>query len=81
MQTINAAQSLDWTLPSAAYLFGSIVFSIIGFAAFRFGKRTQGTNAMIIGVAMMLYPYFISSTWLLYAVGASFCSTLYFFRD
>lgn len=81
MQTIDAAQALSWTLPTASYLFGSFVFSIIGFAAFRFGRKTQATNVMIIGASMMVYPYFISATWLLYAVGAALCGALYFFRD
>lgn len=81
MQTIDTAQCLSWTLPTASYLFGSIVFSIIGFAAFRFGRKTQATNAMVIGAVLMLYPYFISATWLLYTVGAALSFALYFFRD
>jgi hypothetical protein len=72
---------LDFSLPSGWYLFGAFVFSIVGFAAFRYGKKTASSNAMLIGVALMLYPYFISATWLLYLVGAALCAALYWFRE
>lgn len=72
---------MDLTLPSGWYLFGACVFSIVGFAAFRYGKKTTSTNAMLIGVALMLYPYFISATWLLYLLGAALCGALYWFRE
>jgi hypothetical protein len=29
----------------------------------------------------MAYPYFVSQTWLLYAIGCALCLVLYFFRD
>ena len=68
-------------MPSASFLFGSFIFSLIGFAAFRYGKKTESMNTMFIGGAMIFYPYFISATWLLYAVGALFCAALYYFRE
>jgi hypothetical protein len=32
-----------------------------------------------IGIGLMLYPYAVSQTWLLYAIGAGLCAALYFF--
>ena len=77
--SLPIAQYSSW--PSAAFIFGSIVFTIIGFAAFRYGKKMESMNTMFIGGAMMFFPYFISATWLLYAVGAAFCAALYHFRE
>jgi drug/metabolite transporter (DMT)-like permease len=36
---------------------------------------------MAIGLVLMVYPYFVSQTWLLYAIGAALCIGLYGLRD
>jgi hypothetical protein len=72
---------LDLSLPSGAYLFGALLFSLIGFAAFRYGKKVTSMATMLIGIALMLYPYVVSETWVLYLVGAGLCGALYWFRD
>jgi len=36
---------------------------------------------MIIGVALMIYPYFISGTFFLYFVGSTLTVALYFWRE
>ncbi|CAN5445931.1 hypothetical protein BH11PSE11_BH11PSE11_30870 [soil metagenome] len=81
----NAAEknmnSLSFTLPTPAYIFGAILFGVIGFAAYRYGKKLSLTSTKWIGVALMLYPYVISQTWLLYLVGAALCACLYLFRE
>jgi hypothetical protein len=72
---------LDLTLPSGAYLFGACLFSLIGFAAFRYGRKTGNMATIVIGIGLMLYPYAVSATWLLYLAGAALCAALYWFRD
>ena len=72
---------MDLSLPSPAYLAGSLIFSIIGFAAYRYGKTMGRSQTRWIGVGLMVYPYAISQTWLLYLLGAALCGCLYFFRD
>jgi uncharacterized membrane protein len=74
-------QSLGISLPSPAYLLGAIVFGLVGIAAFRYGRKTGRRRALWIGVALMAYPYLISSTWLLYAVGAALCAGLLLARE
>jgi hypothetical protein len=69
-------------MPTPAIIFGSILFGIVGFAAYRFGKKTQRPRAKWTGVALMLYPYFIGSdVRVLFLVGAGLCGVLYFYRD
>ena len=51
-------------MPSPANLFGSLVFGVVGFAAFMYGKKQARLWTMLIGVALMVYPYFIDPTWL-----------------
>ena len=80
MDHLQDLQSLGLTLPSPAYIFGAIVFGIIGFAAYRYGKKAQRKTTKWLGVALMLYPYAISQTWLLYVAGAALCVGLFFDR-
>lgn len=81
MDELNALESVGLTLPSPAYLLGAIIFGIIGIAAYRYGKKTYSNRPKWIGIGLMLYPYAVSQTWLLYAIGAGLCAGLYFFRE
>ena len=81
MDDLAALKSLGLELPSPAYLFGAIVFGLVGLAAFRRGRKRERPRTWWVGVALMLYPYAISRTWLLYAVGAALCAVLALDRD
>jgi hypothetical protein len=80
VDNLETLQSLGLSVPTPAYLFGILLFSIIGFAAYRYGKKASLPTAKWLGIALMLYPYVVSETWLLYAVGAALCAGLYVFR-
>ena len=64
-----------------AGLLGGFLFSGIGFIAFKYGRSRGGTRAMALGVALMVYPYFMPNTVAVYAVGAALVATLILFRD
>lgn len=69
------------TMPTPAVLFAAILFSTIGFLAFRYGKKEMLWQPMAIGIVLMVYPYFVSQTWLLYVIGCALSAGLYIFRD
>ena len=77
MDELNQLAALGLVLPSPAYLAGAILFGIIGYVAFRRGRRTSTASLTWTGVALMLYPYAVSQTWLLWAVGAGLCAWVY----
>ena len=77
MDELKTLESMGFTLPSPAYIFGVVLFGIIGFAAYRYGKKASVQAAKWIGIVLMLYPYVISGTWLLYIVGIALCIGLY----
>jgi hypothetical protein len=79
-QALDTAKALGFTLPSPGYIFGAILFGLIGLVAFRIGRKQQRPRAVWIGVALMLYPYLISQTWAIYAVGAALCVGLWIER-
>jgi len=69
------------SLPTPGSLFGMIVFGAIGMAAFVYGKKNAQAKPMIIGVALMAYPYFVPEGWLLYLIGAALTASLFLFHD
>ncbi len=73
MDSLQTLQSLGIQLPSPAYIIGAVLFGLIGIAAYRHGKRAGRPRTRWLGVALMLYPYAIAQTWLLYVVGAALC--------
>ena len=64
-----------------ALLAAWTIFGGIGFIAFVYGKKQQNWPILGIGLALMIYPYFVSSTFLNYLIGAILCVALYFFRQ
>ena len=45
---------------SAGALFSSLVVSSVGFGFFIYGKKNARGPQLLAGVAMMIYPYFVS---------------------
>ncbi|MEI8327307.1 MAG: hypothetical protein WCH44_18460 [Betaproteobacteria bacterium] len=77
MNELQDLEALGWVLPSPAFILGAIVFGLIGLAAFRRGRKTADASITWTGVALMLYPYAVSATWLLWLVGGALCVWLY----
>jgi hypothetical protein len=67
-------------LGSEAWLLWGVVFGSIGLAYFVYGKKQQRFVPLLCGIALMVYPYFISNTVLLVAVGLVISAVPYFFR-
>jgi hypothetical protein len=77
-QTLATLEEMGIALPTRAYWIGAVIFSIIGYAGYRYGKKASLRTTKWIGIALMLYPYVVWETWLMYAVGAALCIGLYF---
>ncbi len=65
---------------SAANLIGGFVFDSIGFVAFIYGKRMNLWKPMLLGIALMVYPYFVSNDAVMIAIGAIGTAGLFFLR-
>lgn len=77
MDELKTLQSLGLVLPSPAYMLGAIVFGLVGYAAFRRGRKTSTAALTWTGVILMIYPYAVPQTWLLWTVGVALCVWLY----
>ena len=77
---LRSLRELGFTLPSAAYIVGVVMFGFAGLLAYYDGKRHARKRERWIGIALMLYPYAISETWLLYAIGLVLCVAAWWSR-
>lgn len=77
---LQTAHDLGLTLPSPAYIFGAVLFGLVGLAAWRYGKVVEHPRMRWLGVVLMFYPYAIERTWLLYAIGGAICAFLWWDR-
>lgn len=53
-----------------SWLMLSALFSLIGTAVFVYGRRQRTATHTLIGLALMVYPYFVSGTLPLIGIGA-----------
>jgi len=78
---LTSLGALGLEFPSPAYLVGSILFGIAGYVAFRRGRTAERPELTWAGVVLMVYPYAIAQTWLLWAVGLILCGWLFYKWD
>ena len=58
----------------------AILFSLVGFAAFRYGKKNGEPRPLFLGIALMAYGYFVSNVWISAGIGALLTLSLFFPR-
>ena len=76
MDSLATLQALGVTLPSPAYLLGSLLFGILGYAAWRRGRATGRPPLTWGGVVLMVFPAAVDDTLLLWLVGAALSAFL-----
>ena len=77
MNELKQLESLGLVLPTPAYILGAILFGIIGWIAFRRGRKESIAVLRWSGVALMLYPNGVSETWMLWLIGIALSGLLY----
>lgn len=65
---------------SLATILIAVLFSIIGFAAFRYGRRNDEPRPIFLGIALMAYGYFVTNAWVSLGIGALLTLLLFFPR-
>ena len=65
---------------STSLLLWGLLFSSIGVGFFLYGKKQRMVVPLVCGLALIIYPYFISSPTLLVLIGAALVALPYFFR-
>jgi hypothetical protein len=71
MKELESLQTMGLVLPTPWYIAGAILFGLIGWVVYRRGRQSEQSRLVWMGLALMLYPYAVSATWVLWAVGAA----------
>lgn len=61
-------------------LLWGLLFSSIGLGVFIYGRKQKAVVPLVCGLALMIYPYFVSSTFPLVSIGAVLMAIPYFVR-
>ena len=61
-------------------LVWSVLFSALGLGFFSYGRKQRRTVPLLCGIALMIYPYFISNTLLMVGIGVVLVAIPYFLR-
>ena len=77
MEELKALESMGLVLPSVWYIVGVILFGIVGYVVYRHGKAKKRPGILWTGVALMLYPYAVSETWILWLIGSALSGWAY----
>ena len=67
-------------MPSPATLFWGMLFGAIGVGYFIYGKKRAMIVPLVCGIALMVYPWFLSDAWLTLIVGIVLMAVPYFVR-
>lgn len=61
-------------------LFWGMIFGSIGLGFFIYGKKQQAIVPLLCGLALMIFPYFVSNVIVLVVVGVALMAIPYFVR-
>jgi hypothetical protein len=67
-------------MPSPATLFWGMLFGAIGVGYFIYGKKQAMIVPLVCGIALMVYPWFVSGEWLTLIIGLALMAVPYFVR-
>ena len=68
-------------MTGAGSILWGILFGSVGLGYFIYGKRQTRLAPLLCGVGLMVFPYFVSNTIALVAVGCTLLAGPYFFRE
>ncbi len=63
-----------------SWLLWGLLFGSMGLGFFVYGKKQKAVVPMVCGLALMIFPYFISNTIVLVAIGTMLIAVPYFVR-
>ena len=67
-------------MDNTATLIWGLIFGSIGFGYFIYGKKQKRGVPFASGVGLMVFPYFVTNSYLLVLIGIALLALPYFFR-
>lgn len=63
-----------------AWLLWGLLFGAIGLGCFIYGRKQRRAVPFVCGLGLMIFPYFVSSTLVMVAVGVALMLVCWFVR-
>jgi hypothetical protein len=64
-----------------AWLLWGLLYGSIGLGFFVYGRKQRAPIPLLYGIALMVFPYFVTSVPLLVIIGAVLIAIPWFFRE
>lgn len=65
-------------MDNTSQLIWGLLFGSIGFGFFIYGRRQRAVVPLVTGIALCVFPYFISNVYLLVIIGVALIAVPYF---
>jgi len=65
---------------SLATILIAVLFGLVGFAAFRYGRKNDEPRPLFLGIALMAYGYFVTNAWVSLGIGTLLTLLIFFPR-
>ncbi|MBI5209603.1 MAG: hypothetical protein HY927_06465 [Elusimicrobia bacterium] len=65
----------------AANIAAGLFFSAVGLVVLGYGRRDGNVNAMALGGALMVFPYFVSDTVLTLIIGIGLTAAVFYSKE
>lgn len=66
---------------SESRLLWGLLFSCVGAGFFLYGKQQRAAVPLLCGLALAIYPYFVSNVLAIIGIGVALSCIPYFFRE
>lgn len=63
-----------------AWLLWGLLFGSFGLGYFVYGRKQKAVVPLVCGIALMVFPYFVTSTILLVSIGGALLALPYFLK-
>jgi hypothetical protein len=70
----------DIAMPGTAVLLWGVLFGGIGIGFFTYGKKQRAVVPLFTGIALIVFPYFITNPYMLVGIGVTLTALPYFIR-
>ncbi len=67
-------------MADTSQLMWSVLFGGIGLGFFMYGKKQKEVVALLAGIALMVFPYFVTNTYALVGIGLTLIMLPFFVR-
>jgi len=67
-------------MEATSLLIWGIMFGAIGLGFFTYGRRQKAVVPLLAGIALFIFPYFISNVYMLVIAGTALVALPYFVR-